>query len=1768
MYACLCSELLKSTIQSWIVNTWPSEEQGFQTHDEWLLEAGDIPESIQCLYGLSFRIKQLTEMTWPPMRITTITTDKSTIFQGDKIIRNGSLTHNDVINLKIRALNNPDAQIHLGLKGWIVDGRLIDDADYDELVQMLAPLISVSNICFPLCFWVGLINSSPSTAERAYFRDHITSDPSKLLKDTKDRDEYDPDKLLITTIYSGRAEWFTDKVVSITSTQHISLCNALHRWMSTIDSAMSITHSKNPAGCIVYHRERYRAALTWLSDTENLLPLGLQPNELGMNSSYCTAVDHIIACMKGSYTRKLMQYLSKCFPVMRPQHRAQLRSILSNMSPPRISNEFLDQMNGILENCLYHQYDFVLPGLRQWFMEESAPTSWENSISTTHLYTQLRRFRRFAEQLNNIRRSIRQRTYYFHFRTWQLHVLSGAFELSSSTLQRRFSCPDRQRRDDYRGSLVMCALRPLRTALLAKIETLRILYSCSTALHQHLLHQSKHIGNTQHLDCKHCKPHPKVTCSCATAESILLTHNVYNYLRSQVNINKFFSGLATVSMEDHLTCIIIPPSDLGSRLSGTPVSGYFERTHRHSHLEYNLNSERIAKQLIDDITENIVDIRKQENVLDQDVAFRLKRLTSHCHDSNWLSNIDRNYTLAAFNVYAAMHNIQNLTDIKQTIFDDANHAHPPFGSHARQEIMLRNSGAILCEVVSNLIPTVNDTLERVPQSESEPVFVTFNDFKRASIDALQGEFTKMIHNIIDYARTDVERSSLLEFTTTVTRYYSDGSGLDLSQMVNNSLYAQSLRSMAVGICRGFVSETLSGSLMLISAGIQDLECTLFRNKHNAIRGRHNLVRICHTDDGLEDLYRNSYQPDPEAISCTTTEQVSRPTIPSPTTGGPLETSTRSTQNIIEDFIKTRIPQMRREQDQTNSQTPELERKDPHHEQATNADANLTQGPLERHELRPISERLDRAQQVLQIVLPSLAEDNAHNDKAFLHNEERIIRCVENKRRAVATAKAAKIKAKEKTSASNHAAKQAATATTNAERKEKKDKKKPTKREAAEAAATPAKQGVKSSKWTVNRNQDKRVIPDAATTFTIRSTNNTAGSVDSSWLDPAPMGTVHCAWEMFTTPEDSPTKKEAGHISPNPDIEGTRQQYRGAPIDVKRDIRDHPYNETEVQPDNDGPSNRISMAAYCGSDGCSEAARESRESERADEIRAEMLGTGTLTSRERYEVVNTTSAAMGAVAVQQHVSYTNIKCTTLGCQCDARCGEPTRTCHISCNNENPCNDTDVHTLRSFSETETRCTRSDCPCERRGSFAHCCRHCRDTGACAIAYHSPGAYAERTILETQGFVPEPQHTDEDDDEDDDQEDRQEDERRYNNTRFVDSLSRHAPTKPKRRGHRFSRSRRDAEQDSEWNSMVQLINHIRAKSREPERDFKYWFMTIWKSLEEATVNLRLNKMAKQPKLNRWAKHLCTGLQCEVEVRAGTKLSLPDSLSRRPTTQPEIMASSDFTGKINRRSAQWWSITHSAPSRMDIQTSTLSSSIVGRMIGHLATILKPQFTRINRLLSPNRFKNGQTCRLVMDARAINADIFKSRTSLLNRIEGRSLLGSIKYYHSIFDRYQRTPLLMTETISNGGTFQASQIEEEDEEDVETVLPLITEIEEEEDEDAEATMRLGESRQLSLFCLAGGNMYKEGEDEEDEVECDTLDPNPTASPIQGEHIGDTETMEEYQGISEASKEETELTRRSGFAILIKYFRKRGERAFAHMRYWVLKRGPTLWEFERI
>ena len=58
-----------------------------------------------------------------------------------------------------------------------------------------------------------------------------------------------------------------------------------------------------------------------------------------------------------------------------------------------------------------------------------------------------------------------------------------------------------------------------------------------------------------------------------------------------------------------------------------------------------------------------------------------------------------------------------------------------------------------------------------------------------------------------------------------------------------------------------------------------------------------------------------------------------------------------------------------------------------------------------------------------------------------------------------------------------------------------------------------------SQTAVTRNQDKRVTPDAATTDIICSINTT-GSVDSSWLDPAPMGIVHNARDMFTIPEDT------------------------------------------------------------------------------------------------------------------------------------------------------------------------------------------------------------------------------------------------------------------------------------------------------------------------------------------------------------------------------------------------------------------------------------------------------------------------------------------------------------------------------------------------------------------------------------------------------------------------------------------------------------------------
>ena len=113
---------------------------------------------------------------------------------------------------------------------------------------------------------------------------------------------------------------------------------------------------------------------------------------------------------------------------MQPRHSTQLRSILSNISPPRIRLEILDKISTIRENCMYHQYDAILPGLRQWYMAKFAPTTWLLGIRSSSFSNQLLTFRKIAEHLNTIPRSITQRLYYDPFRKWKLFVLCRAYQ--------------------------------------------------------------------------------------------------------------------------------------------------------------------------------------------------------------------------------------------------------------------------------------------------------------------------------------------------------------------------------------------------------------------------------------------------------------------------------------------------------------------------------------------------------------------------------------------------------------------------------------------------------------------------------------------------------------------------------------------------------------------------------------------------------------------------------------------------------------------------------------------------------------------------------------------------------------------------------------------------------------------------------------------------------------------------------------------------------------------------------------------------------------------------------------------------------------------------------------------------------------------------------------------------------------------------------------------------------------------------------------------
>ena len=127
---------------------------------------------------------------------------------------------------------------------------------------------------------------------------------------------------------------------------------------------------------------------------------------------------------------------------------------------------------------------------------------------------------------------------------------------------------------------------------------------------------------------------------------------------------------------------------------------------RYSHLGSQINEERLTTQLIEDIAKGLEDIRRQEEVLDKEVASRLRYLRVR-NNANWITddNIDRSIC-PDFDLYAAMHNIQNLSDIRRTIHDE-HHAHPAFGSHARQAITSQNIDPILCRIISNLVPTTN-----------------------------------------------------------------------------------------------------------------------------------------------------------------------------------------------------------------------------------------------------------------------------------------------------------------------------------------------------------------------------------------------------------------------------------------------------------------------------------------------------------------------------------------------------------------------------------------------------------------------------------------------------------------------------------------------------------------------------------------------------------------------------------------------------------------------------------------------------------------------------------------------------------------------------------------------------------------------------------------------------------------------------------------------------------------------------------------------------
>ena len=71
---------------------------------------------------------------------------------------------------------------------------------------------------------------------------------------------------------------------------------------------------------------------------------------------------------------------------------------------------------------------------------------------------------------------------------------------------------------------------------------------------------------------------------------------------------------------------------------------------------------------------------------------------------------------------------------------------------------------------------------------------------------------------------------------------------------------------------------------------------------------------------------------------------------------------------------------------------------------------------------------------------------------------------------------------------------------------------------------------------------------------------------------------------------------------------------------------------------------------------------------------------------RIRVVRAQTMGTGAAAeTHQRMLYTNKKCKTEGCLCDARHGVARLTCHTSCDINAPCNDIAHHRLENLQRT---------------------------------------------------------------------------------------------------------------------------------------------------------------------------------------------------------------------------------------------------------------------------------------------------------------------------------------------------------------------------------------------------------------------------------------------------------------------------------------------------